>query len=350
MIHVKATQKKVKCVIWDLDETLWNGTLTEDENVWVKKEIIDIIIELDKRGILNTIASKNNYEDAIQVIMNNNLEQYFLVPQINYGAKSKSVENIVKLLNLGIDSMAFIDDQQYELDEVNYSHPEVFCIQSEDVKHILDLEPFNPLFVTEDSAMRRQLYFDNLKRQKLEEEYEGPQNEFLKSLQMVFTIKLAEDTDLRRAEELVVRTNQLNSTGITYSYEDLLEFQNKSSYKLYVCELKDKYGTYGKIGIALVEEQQTVWNIKLLLFSCRVMTRGVGNGFISYLVQKAKEKKVSLKAEFVDTGRNRVMYITYKMAGFEDIECSSKQRVLEYKGDYNCNIPEYLVIYEGDKP
>src|SRR5262245_47259865 len=87
-------QKSVKCVVWDLDETLWNGVLLEDREVKLRENVVEIIKELDRRGILQSVASKNNEEKARQVLRGFGLEEYFLYPQINWNSKSDSVRNI----------------------------------------------------------------------------------------------------------------------------------------------------------------------------------------------------------------------------------------------------------------
>lgn len=338
--------KKIKCVIWDLDCTLWDGILLEDGTVTIQKETIAIIKELDRRGILNSIASKNDYDEAMAVIKKAHMEEYFLVPQISFGAKSEAVSQIAKLLNLGTDTFAFIDDQAYEREEVAFTHPNVLCIDSAEINQILDWDRFNPDFITEDSGRRREMYQQNLMRQKMEEEYQGPMQEFLQSLHMVCHVKAATDCDLQRAEELVLRTNQLNSTGIMYGYEELSAYAKNPNYRLLVCDLEDKFGSYGKVGLTLLKEEENTYDIKLLLFSCRVMSRGIGNAFLSYLILKAKENHKQLIADFVETGKNKMMYITYKMAGFQEISVLEKQRVLAYAGDYSCTIPDYLTISE----
>ena len=97
--------KEVKCIVWDLDDTLWEGTLLEKSDVKLKPGIKDVIYELDSRGILHSIASKNNHDDAMGKLKEFGLDQYFLFPEINWNAKSESIKNIQKNLNIGIDTL-----------------------------------------------------------------------------------------------------------------------------------------------------------------------------------------------------------------------------------------------------
>jgi FkbH-like protein len=337
-------EKKIKCVVWDLDNTLWSGTLLEDESIKLNREVIDVIRKLDARGILNSIASKNDYDTAMGKLKQFGVDEYFLYPQISWNIKSNSVKNISQLLNIGIDTLAFVDDQPYELDEVNFSCPEVLCISADNVEKLLDMPEFHPRFITGESKQRRQMYQSDIKRKVIEERHEGPKEEFLASLDMICTIKETELEDLRRAEELTVRTNQLNTTGYTYSYEELKELMYSPDYKFYVCRLDDKFGTYGNIGIALIKCQGDVWIIKLLLMSCRVMTRGVGIVFMNYIINKARESKVRLLAEFIHNDRNRMMYVTYKFGGFKEISEDAGIKLLEHDLKQDSIYPPYVQL------
>ena len=326
---MKGNSKKIKCVVWDLDNTLWKGTLLEGDNLRLKENVVNVIKKLDGRGILNSIASKNEYKPAMEKLEEFAVKDYFLYPQINWNPKHISVKKITDSINIGIDSVAFIDDQHFELDEVKHYHSDVLCIHERDTNNILKMPEMNPLFITDESKIRRQMYTSDIKRNDTQESFEGSQEEFLKSLNMVFAISEATEEDLQRAEELTVRTHQLNTTGYTYSYDELNAFRLSDSHLLMVARLEDKYGSYGTIGLILVEMKEDRWIIKLLLMSCRVMSRGVGNVMINYLLSRAKKKGVRLLAELISTDRNRMMYMTYKFASFKEKEKKENLIILE---------------------
>jgi FkbH-like protein len=309
----------IKLVVWDLDETLWRGALLEDGYVCLRDKVAEVIQALDRRGILQSIASKNNYDHAMDQLRRFGLAEYFLYPQINWGSKAASLKTIASSINIGLDAVAFIDDQEFERDEVAFLLPEVRCIAPVELKRLLDRPDMNPRFITKDSRLRRLMYVSDLERKKAEETFIGSQEEFLATLKMDLRIGLAKPEDLDRAEELAVRTNQLNTTGYTYSYEELNEFRRSDRHKLLIASLTDKYGTYGKVGLALIECAAARWTIKLLLVSCRVMSRGVGTILINYIMRLAKEAKVRLCAEFANNGRNRMMYVFYKFANFHEV-------------------------------
>lgn len=337
-------QKTIKCVVWDLDNTLWKGVLLEDDRVYLRSNVINAIETLDNRGILQSIASKNERTKVIAKLEELGLSKFFLYPQINWNSKASSILEIAKSINIGIDTIAFIDDQLFELEEVKFSHPEVLCIDAACLDRLLDMSQMNPRFITEDTKKRRLMYLSDIDRNRAESEFVGPQSEFLATLNMHFTISSAKEEDLQRAEELTVRTNQLNTTGYTYSYEELNQFRQSDKHKLLIASLSDKYGTYGKIGLALVECQESLWTIKLLLMSCRVMSRGVGTVMLNYIIRLAKENNVGLRAEFVSNNRNRMMHISYKFAGFKEIGKVGEIVVLENNLTRIQPCPEYMKV------
>lgn len=327
----QASPQPVKCVVWDLDNTLWRGVLLEDTQVSLLPNVVDVIKSLDSRGILNSIASRNDHAVAMAKLDELGLKEYFLYPQINWNSKASSIKEIARLINISLDTFAFVDDQPFEREEVAFVLPEVRCIDALDLDRMLDLPMLNPRFITEDSKLRRLMYVSDIERDGAEKEFVGSSEEFLATLDMRFTIAVAKEDDLQRAEELTVRTHQLNTTGYTYSYDELNAFRQSDKHKLLVATLVDKYGTYGKIGLALIECQPEIWTIKLLLMSCRVMSRGVGTIMINHILNLAKEAGARLQAEFISNNRNRMMYIAYKFGGFKEVD---------RRGD--------LVIFEND--
>ncbi|OAB26497.1 hypothetical protein PMSD_25250 [Paenibacillus macquariensis subsp. defensor] len=339
-------EKKIKCVVWDLDHTLWSGVLLEDEKVELFQHVVQVIEELDKRGILHSIASKNDYSSVMAKLQEFGISEYFLYPQIHWNSKSVSLKTISAQLNLSLESFAFVDDQEYELSEVKYAYPEVMCIAITDIESIPQMPEMTPRFITEDSANRRKLYQQESERKISEETFEGPQAGFLKSLNMVFSINLASEADLQRAEELTVRTHQLNTTAQTFSHDELKQLLVDPEYKIYIASLKDKLGSYGKIGLTLIKCTETNWKIKLFLMSCRVLSRGVGAVFLNFIIDEAKKAGVSLQAEFIHNDRNRPMYTTYKFNGFKEISNDSNREVtiLEYDMEKETLYPTYILL------
>jgi FkbH-like protein len=339
--------KEIKCIVWDLDNTIWNGILAEGDNVALKPGIAEIVKELDGRGILQSIASKNNYDSAISKLGQFGMDHYFLYPEIHWNAKSESVGRIQKALNIGIDTFMFVDDQVFERDEVSFAHPSVECIDSLDYGKLLEHPRLNPRFITEDSRRRRLMYKEDIVRNLEEKGHGGTPESFLASLGMKLLITEATEDDLKRAEELTVRTHQLNATGITYDYAQLDVFRKSDDHLLIICELADKYGSYGKIGLSLVEIGDTGWNIKLFLMSCRVMNRGVGTVLMTVIMKKALAAGKKLYANFRLTDKNKQMYIAYKFANFKEKEKNADGTVV-FENDLSIlnPIPSYIDCIE----
>lgn len=346
--HIAQAQEEeqsIKCVVWDLDHTLWDGILLEGDDVRLRQGVVEVIKELNRRGILHSIASRNEHELAMAKLREFGVEEYFLYPEINWNPKSLSVQAIAKSLNLGLDTFAFVDDQVFERQEVSFALPEVLCIDADDLHRIPGMPRMMPRFITSESQLRRQMYLADIERNKIENEFAGTNEEFLATLGMVFRIKPADEGDLQRAEELTARTHQLNTTGYTYSYDELNEFRQSTEHLLLVASLDDKYGTYGTIGLSLIELGAAFWTVKLLLMSCRVMSRGVGTIMMNYIMAQAKQAHARLRAEFIPTDRNRMMYVTYKFGGFKKVATRGDLVILENDLNYIQPLPDYVDVH-----
>lgn len=346
-VLTKPVQGRIKCVVWDLDNTVWDGVLLEDSAVTLRPGVVDHIKQLDAKGVLHSIASKNDHDAAWAKLEELGIAEYFLFPQINWNAKSESVKRISTAFNLGVDAFAFVDDQEFERAEVAHSLPTVTCVDALDLDDELAKPDYEPRFVTDESGLRRDMYRAQIARDGLQEDFVGTNDEFLASLDMTFTIEDARREDLQRAEELTVRTNQLNSTGRTYSYDELDELRESDEHLLLVATLTDKFGSYGKIGLALVEKQESVWHVRMMLMSCRVMSRGVGMVLLNHIMRLAKDAGVAVRADFVETGRNRMMQITYAFAGFREVGRYQGQLVLEADLDTLQPPPAYVRLVVG---
>src|ERR1051326_591513 len=121
------TLSTVKCLVWDLDNTLWNGTVVEDGDVTLSEQVRAVIVELDSRGILQSVASKNDHDLAWGKLEQLGIAEYFVLPRIGWGPKSAAVRDIADRLSFAYPTIAFIDDQPTERAEVTYHLPEVRC-------------------------------------------------------------------------------------------------------------------------------------------------------------------------------------------------------------------------------
>ena len=334
----------IKCVVWDLDYTLWDGILLEDPRVTLKPDAADVIRTLDERGILHSVASRSDFAAAMQQLTDFGLDEYFLDPQINWSSKAESIRAIAESIGIGLEAIAFVDDEPFERDEVAFSLPEVTCIDARELSRVPAMAIMQPRFITLDSRRRRRMMRDHLIRREAERRYTGPREAFLASLGMKLTVFPAAEQDLQRAEELTVRTHQLNATGVTYSYEQLDAFRRSAWHELLMAHLEDRYGSYGHVGLALIECSAELWTIKLLLMSCRVISRGVGSALLAHLMNHAARQGVRLRAEFVPNPRNRMMAITYRFAGFRPVEQRGELTILEADLTNVPQLPDYMTL------
>ena len=336
-----------KCVVWDLDNTLWNGICLEEE-VKVKLEVSDAIKELDSRGILNSIASRGDESLALSILEKNNLKDLFLVPQINWQPKSKSILRISSELNISLDSMAFVDDDEFELEQISFMLPEVLTFHAEQAKYLPKYPEFSPSEITAEAKARRNLYQAEIERKLAEENYKT-RKDFLIACRMKLTLRPMKENDITRVSELMTRTHQLNTTGIILNKDEIktIYLQGKEDKNIFVAELEDRFGWYGIVGVAMFETKKLLWKLNYLAISCRVMGRGIEKAILITLVQEAiRENFKSIEAEFTDTGRNRMMRSLYQMSGFVSEKKSGNSDHIKFYAVKNklARVPEWVEV------
>jgi methoxymalonate biosynthesis protein len=311
----------VKCLVWDLDNTLWKGTLLEDGEVELSDAVRDVVRALDERGILQSVASKNDHDLAWKKLDELGLAEYFLVPKIGWHAKSGSVRAIAEELKFAQGTIAFVDDQPAERAEVAFHLPDVRCYPAERVLELLDLPEFSPETVTVDARRRREMYRANIERAARQSSFAGTDEDFLRTLDLTMRIGRATGDELTRVGELTLRTSQMNATGVHYSDAALRQLIDDPRHEVLVTTMSDRFGPHGAVGVMLLETHPTVWHLKLLATSCRVVSFGAGAAILNWLVDQAARAGVHLVADFRPTDRNRMMDIAYRFAGFTEEAC-----------------------------
>ncbi|MEJ2007972.1 MAG: HAD-IIIC family phosphatase [Acidobacteriota bacterium] len=295
---------KLKCVVWDLDKTLWDGILIEDgpENVTVKSEVVEVIRDLDRRGILHSIASKNTFDDAMQILKKYKIDEYFLSPQISWGPKSESMRRIAQSLNIGIDSLMLVDDSEFELAEVQSACPNVRTLNAEHYRDLLDM-PECQVPVTAESANRRFMYRQEGIRKSAAEEFGGDYLAFLRNCRMEMTLRPLTQSNIERVHELTQRTNQMNFSGNRYNREVLREISVDSNLDTYVIECRDRFGSYGIVGFSIVDKRGP--RMTDLMFSCRIQAKRVEHAFLSKIIKEYVAQSGSeFWANYRKTSRN----------------------------------------------
>lgn len=256
--------ENVKLIIWDLDETLWSGTISEHE-VAVRQENVDFIKNTLDMGIIHSICSKNDFESTKKFLTSQGLWEYFVFPSINWEAKGKRIENILESAGLRAANVLFIDDNLQNLQEVKYYNPEISVI--------LPGEDLHKLYDEAETAPKKDISHNRLKQyhileEKLEEKAVYSSNEeFLYSCHIKVEICSNCMDELERIHELVMRSNQLNYTKNRQSPEELQELFISCKVKSGYVRVRDKYGDYGIVGFFAIKDGRALH----FTFSCRIM-------------------------------------------------------------------------------
>jgi FkbH-like protein len=301
-----------------LDNTLWDGVLVEDgpSNLRLKPGIRQVIEELDRRGILQSVASKNNPSDALEVLKSWNLAEYFLFPEISWNPKSASIASIVQQMNLGADSFLFIDDSPFELEQVRALLPEVRVLKAEEYKALLSRPEFD-VPVTEESANRRKLYQVENTRQVTKQSFGENYKAFLEHCDIRLTLTGMTKENLERVHELTQRTNQMNFSGNRYDRSRLAEILQSPRLDTYVIECDDKFGSYGVVGFAIVDREEP--RLTDLMFSCRIQGKKVEHAFLAHVIDKhTSQAQPAFYANYRKTPRNEPSGRVFTDMGFQE--------------------------------
>lgn len=332
--------KTYKCVVWDLDNTLWDGTLLEGDCPIPRPGVVAMIEDLDRRGVLHSISSRNERADAMRRLDELGLAGYFVAPQIDWNSKSSHIGAISRALGLSPDSFALIDDDPFERAEVASVYPAVSCYEPGIVGSYRDVPSFVPAVITPEAAKRRLYYQAEDRRREAHESSGEPLAAFLARHELVFDVRRASLDDIARVRELAVRTNQLNTTGIVYTEAELVRLVDAPDHEVLVAAMDDRFGSYGTIGVAVVRKQPGLWVLSLLLTSCRVISRGAGSVFLREMMKRAHAARVRLMAEMIPTGRNRAMLVALRFAGFQQISGAVTDGPLLFEADTS-RAPEF---------
>ncbi|GAC1683929.1 MAG: hypothetical protein PVS2B2_23060 [Candidatus Acidiferrum sp.] len=297
-------QRNVKCVVFDLDHTLWNGVLIEGDEVVVPSDRKALLKHLDEHGILLSIASKNDGDSAWKKLEELGLSDYFLYPQINWNPKSQSVKTIAQRLNIGIDSIAFVDDNLFELSEVSHVCPEVLTVNATALSS-LAADPRFQGSSTPDARRRRILYKDSAARELAHQSFGSDYSAFLRSCQIALDISLYSPEQSERVAELVQRTNQLNFSGHKHTRRELEELLSNPLLDKFVLKCSDRFGSYGTVGVCLVESSSDTIRVQDFMLSCRVQGKLIEKAFFHHLMERQNPHGATkLWVNFQPTSRN----------------------------------------------
>jgi FkbH-like protein len=330
------TGRIAKVLAVDLDNTLWGGVIGEDgmDGIQVGAEypgaafqaLQQVLLDFRDRGILLAVCSKNNPQDALEAIEKHPgmllRPRHFACLKINWTEKAQNLREIASELNVGIDSIAFLDDNPVERQHVREQAPEVMIIDLPAnpmgyARAVRDSPVFERLSLSEEDAQRSEYYASERERKDLEQSSGSPE-EFYRSLQQELEVAPVTPMTLARVAQLTQKTNQFNLTTRRYSEQEIAAMESKRVYSLRV---KDRYCDNGLVGVAIVEDRGEICEIDTLLLSCRVIGRTVETAFLARLAAEARERgALRMEGWFLPTRKNAPAKDFYPKHGFERVE------------------------------
>lgn len=313
-----------KCIVLDLDYTLWGGIVGEDGFEGIKLgddpvgrayvEFQRHLLALNQRGVILAINSKNNFDDAIEIIRKHpNMilkEDNFASFRINWNDKVVNMKEIAEELNIGLDSIVFFDDDPINRDYMRSAFPQVLTIELSDSSSysqiLKSMNDFQVAKITNEDIKRSKMYLDQRKRTELQKQV-GNLQDFLKQLNISAKIKKADQYTIPRISQLTLKTNQFNLTTRRYQEEDIRKFVSDDKKIVECVQIQDKFGDNGITGVYIVsKENKQEWLIDTFLLSCRVMGRGIEEALLGQIIERAKMEGIKkVKAQYIKTKKNK---------------------------------------------
>jgi FkbH-like protein len=315
-----------KCIVLDLDNTLWGGIIGEEGfdriDLSLKPpgmafmEFQRVLLALYQRGVILAINSRNNEDEALRAIRDHPFmvlrEEHFATMKINWNDKISNMKEIAQELNIGLDSIVYFDDDPINRELMSKAIPQIKTIDLPDdpslyASTLMQINDFNTLVMTNEDRNRGEMYREEHKRTELKRSSSNLED-FLKQLEIRVTIKKANNFTIPRIAQLTLKTNQFNLTTRRYQEEDVETLAQDHTKLIGCAQTQDKFGDNGITGVYIVNKNHVdkEWFIDTFLLSCRVMGRGIEDAMMGYILSKAKEEGViKVKAEFIPTKKNK---------------------------------------------
>ncbi|PIW65632.1 MAG: FkbH domain-containing protein, partial [Candidatus Omnitrophica bacterium CG12_big_fil_rev_8_21_14_0_65_45_16] len=331
----------VKCIVLDLDNTLWGGIIGEEglSNIRLGHlrdgESFQLfqkyLLALKNRGIILTVCSKNEIETALlpfrehpDMILKEDDITLFIA---NWESKVKNIQKIKETINIGYDSIIFLDDSPFERSLVKDNLPDVIVPDlptdpSNYIKTLSELNLFESAVISTAESTRTQWYRDEFKRRSHEDNFIN-HDDYLKSLEMKITLARFDNFQIPRIVELLQRSNQYNLMTKRFNESECVKFMNSPEYLPFYIELTDKYGDNGLISVVILKLESRKIKILEWAMSCRVLNRGVEKQAMNSIFTLAKTKQAAhVSGEYIPTLKNALVKNFYKEFGFEQMEFS----------------------------
>jgi FkbH-like protein len=363
---VAATRGRArKCLILDLDNTLWGGVIGDDGLDGIRLgqgdalgeayvAIQKTVLELRDRGIVLAVCSKNEEDIARQPFREHPemllCESDIAVFLANWQPKSVNIQTIASQLNLGIDSMVLLDDNPAERNQVRRELPAVATPElPEDPAYfpylLTNCGWFESVQFTREDSQRAHQY--KVEQEREEAKVNSPDMAtFLRSLRMIATLRSFDAQGRMRIGQLFNKTNQFNLTGQRYTEAEVLGFEELENYFTLQVRLEDRYGDNGIVSALVCTRHDDHWRINNWVMSCRVFGRDLEAAIVNHLVARAREDGAqSLVADYMSTKRNQVIAALLGNLGFQNSDQSEGTWQLRLEGFEN---QEHAIALEID--
>lgn len=330
-----------KCVVLDLDNTLWGGVVGEDGQDGIRLghtspgsefvEFQEYLASLAQRGLLLAINSKNNPEDALEVIRTHEAmvlkEDMFSATRINWRPKHENMASIAAELNIGLDSLVFVDDNPDERERMRQLLPQVLTVDLPRdptlFRSVLEKLPqLQTLAVTAEDVARVAQYQTTRLREQAKQTA-ATVDEYLTSLEIETEIASASKSTATRVAQLFAKTNQFNVTTRRYGPADIEDFLGDPAAKLWTLRSRDRFGDHGLVALALVRAG-SAWTIDSFLMSCRVIGYGIETSLLAFVAEQARAAGIAeLRGEFIESKKNAPARDLYERHGFALVQQGS---------------------------
>jgi FkbH-like protein len=330
--------KTCKALVTDLDNTLWGGIVGEDGMEGIQLGIDypgaafhtlqRAMLDLHQRGILLAVCSKNNVSDAMEALEKHPgmllKPEHFAALRINWNDKVQNLREIAAELNIGIDALAFLDDNPVERERVRTELPEVTVIELPDdpmefARSLRETPGLERLTLTDEDRERGGYYVQQRQRLELERSTSSLED-FYRSLRQEVEIVCVTSGTLTRIAQLTQKTNQFNLTTRRYSEQQISAMTDDPDWKIYSIRVKDRFGDNGIVGVAMTHDSDGICEIDNFLMSCRVIGRTVETALMSFLLEEAKARKVNqVRGWYLATKKNDLAKEFYALHGFNKL-------------------------------
>ena len=333
---VPLSGRTAKVLVVDLDNTLWGGIIGEDGMAGVKvgpeypgaayQALQRALLDLSRKGILLAVCSKNNLDDAMEALEKHPgmlvRAKHFAALRINWTDKSQNLREIAEELNVGVDALAFLDDNPFEREQVRAALPDVTVIDlpknpMEYASTVRNCAAFERLTLSAEDQQRAEMYAAQKQRAGAEQKFQSKED-FFRYLEQEAELEPVSELTLGRVAQLTQKTNQFNLTTRRYTEPQIAEMAKQAEWHIFSIKVRDRFGDHGLVGVAITHDVGEQCEVDAFLLSCRVIGRTVETALLAHLAESAAQRGCKrLLGWFLPTKKNAPARDFYQQHGFE---------------------------------